>query len=42
MFAASILTLKMALTNEHIKQRLTEKFGEQVNGFRRTIWYAHF
>jgi NADH-quinone oxidoreductase subunit C len=23
----------MALTNEHIKQRLTEKFGEQVSGF---------
>lgn len=23
----------MALTNEHIKQRLIEKFGEQVNGF---------
>src|SRR5262245_52602319 len=23
----------MGLTNEHIKQRLTEKFGEQVTGF---------
>jgi NADH-quinone oxidoreductase subunit C len=23
----------MALTNEHIKQRLVEKFGEQVSGF---------
>jgi len=23
----------MALTNEHIKQRLTEKFGDQVSGF---------
>ena len=23
----------MSLTNEHIKQRLVEKFGEQVNGF---------
>jgi NADH-quinone oxidoreductase subunit C len=23
----------MALTNEHIKQKLTEKFGEQVTGF---------
>lgn len=27
------LKVPMALTNEHIKQRLTEKFGEEVKGF---------
>ena len=32
----------MALTNEHIKQRLIEKFGDQVSGFEETYGMLTF
>lgn len=32
----------MALTNEHIKQRLTEKFADEVNGFHESYGMLSF
>jgi NADH-quinone oxidoreductase subunit C len=32
----------MSLTNEHIRQKLTEKFGDQVAGFRETYGMLTF
>lgn len=32
----------MSLTNDHIKQRLTEKFGEQVSGFEEPYGMLSF